>query len=111
VVKDAVGKIHRHGIIMTPKTLKALRESIAHWDRLAAGKERKGEKPNSQHCALCALFHSDGCDGCPVRKRTGVPYCIKTPFRNAFLTFNTVLFQSHALKELEFLKSLLPKRK
>jgi hypothetical protein len=110
------------------KTLKALLESIDHWDRLAAGKPNPREKVGWEDCALCALFLNppcptdvERCTGCPVRNRTGRKYCHGSPYdaaeqiaipdisnQGAPQILNTVEFIEAAKLELEFLRSLLP---
>lgn len=101
---------------MSPKTLKALKLSIAHWKRLATGTEKKGEMPHADDCALCKLFWTDnGCKDCPVAAKTGLNYCIGTPYlaaikawRARFRGIEGAIFLAAAQKELEFLESLLP---
>lgn len=61
---------------MNATTLKALRASIAHWKRMATGKQRKHEAPNGDNCSLCARFNNtwfSTCTGCPVANKTGRP--------------------------------------
>lgn len=41
---------------MTAIALKALKESIAHWRRLATGRRKGGEWPVESCCALCKQF-------------------------------------------------------
>jgi hypothetical protein len=96
-------------------TLAALKESIAHWKRLANGKRQKGEEILSSDCALCQTFVviSDSCYGCPVMALTGESSCRKTPWRGACETWedygpDSIEFQRAAFVQLEFLKSLLP---
>ena len=102
---------------MNRKTLTALKESIAHWERLATGKASSGEGVGVHHCALCQLFYYKGCSGCPVKKETGDPQCIGSPYMKAYhasytpagnQSYNNKKFKAAAAKELEFLKSLLP---
>lgn len=71
------------------------------------------------------LYKMDSCSGCPVRERTGRQYCMDTPFvdtekyLNKNYTYapsdtdiNAVYgsseFRELAMRELEFLRSLLP---
>lgn len=101
---------------MTNTALKALRESIAHWERLASGKLRKYENVGADHCALCLEFNDGNCGSCPVAQAIGRPQCRDTPFILAFLNraefgLDSKEFRAAARKELQFLKSLLPKKK
>ena len=125
---------------MKAKTLKVLKKSIKHWERLCRGEDLcfAGE-----YCALCASFQFDCFDTCikngeqcPVAKHVGVDDqsgCTYTPWMELFehihrKTDDTmppchadVLWceldpccptcKRLAEKELKFLKSLLPKRK
>ena len=98
------------------KTLSALNASIAKWRRWAAGKMRRAEFPGRDSCRLCHLFWYDRCRGCPVKAKTGRRYCYSTPSAKAFYAFDhhgrtSPEFKSAAAKEVEFLKSLLPKEK
>lgn len=103
---------------MTPTTLKALKLSIAHWDRLAKNKGKKGEAVGPEHCALCEMFliGPNYCKGCPVSEKTGRASCSEAPYPAA-----DALWKKYELKqkpdflavaklELAFLKSLLPKK-
>ncbi len=105
---------------MNAKTLKALKGSIEHWQRLVDFEKNPGEEPGSQQCDLCKLsvnksegFYVD-CNECVVKLRTGRPGCIGTPFNRAYSAFfkrheNPEEFRHAAKEEMEFLKSLLPK--
>lgn len=65
---------------MTP-----LEKSIAHWERMRDFTELSQfhtESIGQQFCALCAEFINVDCIGCPVSRRTGVPHCDKTPYRD-----------------------------
>lgn len=104
---------------MNPSTLKALEQSIEHWERLANGKFADNETPTADHCALCKLFfenreEEDRCKGCPVYNRTGFTSCFETPYGDAYNAFDdygldSESFKDAAHKELAFLKTLLPK--
>lgn len=105
---------------MKPSTLKDLKRSIAHWLRMATGKARIGERPDGLHCALCARFalpkNAFGCDGCPVKEKTGLSGCSGTPWQAAYdachaYGIDSVRFKRAAKKQLAFLRSLLPKKK
>ena len=99
---------------MNRRTLFALRGSIRKWQGIVAGTEvDKG----AANCPLCLLFNRQGgCGKCPVKEKTGRNWCDGTPFnewedenpgfdRRA----NTPQLKRIARKELNFLKSLLPK--
>ena len=109
---------------MNPKTLTALRGSIAKWQAIVNGTAFNGGPAN---CPLCQefLYTYDGnmtwrrtriteCIGCPVFERTGLQYCDNTPY-NDYEQGEDKGFDAERLKELaqaelDFLKSLLPKR-
>ena len=101
------------------KTRRALEASIAHWQRMATGKERTGEKPSGSQCGLCRLFlestHSTNeCEGCPVYERTERQFCKGTPYDDAHAEWSyagfTKRFRKLAREELRFLESLLPSK-
>lgn len=105
---------------MTPETLKALNESIEHWEIMAKGgiHNKEGHKPFDTYCSLCKLFNSkehnlkNYCNGCPVFERTGHKLCIGSPYRHASYAWEDKLdirFKELAKEEVEFLRSLLPK--
>ena len=101
---------------MPPPTLKALKQSIAHWKRLATGKRREGERTGVHDCALCVLFFRTDCAGCPVAQKVNRIGCSNTPYVNANdAYYDTGLdspeFKAAAKVELEFLQSLLPKQR
>jgi hypothetical protein len=103
---------------MNAPTLKALKESIAHWTRLANGTRKNTENLDAKCCALCRRFvlKNRDCGDCPVvRSQTGQSLCQGTPFYDAQGAmfdhgFDSPFFKAEAKKELAFLKSLLPKR-
>ena len=106
---------------MKPATLKALRASIAHWERFASGNSRPNESPGTLYCALCRRFNGKtketdlDCKGCPVYAKTGLTYCDATPYEQASEEWDengdSGDFRNMALLELKFLRSLLPRRK
>lgn len=97
---------------MKPETEKALRESIAHWERNVSGETNQLGR---EDCALCLRFGPDCVrfDGerCPVHIKTGLDGCQNTPYAGAHHHYE----YSHKVRrpfyqaELDFLKSLLPK--
>jgi len=106
---------------MKSEILQALKESIAHWERLASGKRLNKEEPNAKYCALCGLYnqpvmpHDERCEGCPVFEHTGEQFCDGTPYAGVErmmiaddFSLDSNQFKKAALKELNFLKSLLP---
>ena len=108
---------------MPPETLKALKESVAHWERLLACKtkqELEAEGYGAEHCALCEMFSENPqCNGCPVAESTGEDSCDGTPYYKADKELDRYLgywvvnprktFPRKQVKaELDFLKSLLP---
>lgn len=106
---------------MDAETLTALRESIAHWGRLASG-DFPGENIGASRCPLCIAFHqmrttrsgrAVRCTGCPVREFTGAECCGNTPYQDAEVAWDLFgsesdEFKAAARAELEFLRSLLP---
>jgi hypothetical protein len=101
---------------MTPETAAALEASIAHWEANAVAETPEKVKIGILSCALCRLFLDEGCIGCPVRAKTGVTRCNKTPYvaAHAALRCWTVWrgdktrddFHAAARAEVEFLKGL-----
>ena len=106
---------------MKATTLKALKQSIAHWKRLATGKCKPGETIGHKSCALCRMFCRKksgalACVGCPVFFRTGATLCRNTPYYSVCAELmlsgqQSEVFKEEARNELKFLQSLLPKRK
>jgi hypothetical protein len=106
---------------MDATTLKALRQSIAHWKRLATGKRKDDEGIYIEDCALCNKFFKNvdcasDCLGCPVRNETGFSHCTGTPWKRVreSLYRDGILsgkFRAEAREMLSFLQSLLPKNK
>jgi hypothetical protein len=103
--------------IMDFETLKALKESIKHWqENVKLAKE--GEKiirTGPGVCSLCIKFNISGsrCEGCPIRKKTKKLYCGGTPYyeviRHKFDSAEKQLLIKSCRKEVAFLRSLLPK--
>ena len=110
---------------MRKKTLEALKESIAHWRRMATGTEKTiNEVPDTDNCALCGLFYAKGCRSCPVVMESGTALCYNTPYGDAYDAFQSFAhatpkkmveaekaFRSASAKQLAFLESLLPPAK
>lgn len=109
---------------MEPKTLEALNASIAKWERNAVAETPEAALVLGDSCPLCHLFcpddrESDGCDGCPVKERSGYDQCSGTPWFAAYSAHRTWEqqgssgawrddFHAKARAEVAFLKSLLP---
>lgn len=117
--REALGEPAKMTGAMDPKTLRALKASIAHWEQNATAETFGEVRIGVSTCALCALFSRKRCAKCPVRLATGVIGCSRSPYDNASdarsewehdpgnPTFAEA-FRAAARKEVEFLKSLLP---
>ena len=104
--------------------LKALRESIAHWERNVAAEMPEDVSVSGEDCALCNAFvfanrgDSSDCEGCPVMEWMGQADCQGTPYyraREAFFAWRTNTtpatrdaWRVAAQEMLDFLKELLP---
>ena len=56
----------------------AIDASVKTWLDIATG---HGEDKGAENCPLCALFfYRDGCEECPVQKKTGKGRCRGTPY-------------------------------
>ena len=87
---------------MNATILKALKGSIKKWEGVVRGTVIDYGASN---CPLCKLFYfKKDCTGCPVRKKTGHEACRKSPFVNWRMRV------IGAQEELDFLKSLLPRK-
>jgi len=69
-----------------------------------------GADLGTRNCALCAVYYTEDCKGCPVKEHSGRPDCRDTPYsdwksQNCRYTYN-LLTKEIATRELEFLKSL-----
>ena len=106
---------------MNTRTLRALEDSIKHWeDNVLSAKASEYFRLGANVCPLCRLFNIDremACEGCPVKDQTGEAFCRETPYAavyNARSRFYPGSKPNQDLidaceKELDFLKSLLPK--
>jgi hypothetical protein len=101
---------------MDQKTLTALKGSIAKWQAIVDG---TGVDHGSSNCPLCQLFRysndynaGGNCEGCPVAEEVEDTCCDSTPYQE-YATADDFddkeAMATAAKKELEFLKSLLPK--
>jgi len=93
----------------------ALEKSIEKWTEIADTGNVIG-RLGPFNCALCRLYLLNGsCNGCPVKKRTGQPFCEGSPYKwfddksEVELSDHRALeeVKEHARMELEFLKSLV----
>lgn len=110
---------------MNAETLEALRKSIAKWEGIVAG--TTGDE-GTENCALCERFYYQSCIGCPVWEFTTYGQCRNTPYDDwcelgpdhvqckkisGRIALASFVKSEHSIaiakKELEFLKSLLPK--
>lgn len=104
---------------MSPKTLKALKASIKHWEENVAAETPQGAGVRGDKCALCQKFASNYCSGCPVFKKTLKRGCDGTPYfraYDAYYAWKKAQDDDHkaewckaAQAEVVFLKSLLPR--
>ncbi len=102
---------------MTKETEQALRESVAHWERMRDGTTIGFESPHGTYCALCRYFFKDykggPCAQCPVKLKTLETHCENTPWKTANEAWimngpHSQAFKDAADKMIDFLKSLLP---
>jgi len=83
------------------KTNKQLRRlCVNHWKRMLklsvedirAGKERPGTKT----CAFCERYFWElNCEGCPVKKHTGLEGCDGTPYDQAARIYLSIEYLEH----------------
>ena len=96
-----------------PETLEALCASIEHWhenwEHVSNGDAWQADIYDHA-CALCGLFYSLNCVGCPVRDETGMAFCGGTPWQEVELEHETSNSPSPKPyeREYQFLVSLLP---
>lgn len=101
---------------MDARTLKALKASIAKWEKNAVAEKPRQYLTGWADCPLCKLFYFSDCRGCPVMNATGEEACEGTPYRRAVRSLerwedgDTGPKPAHsaASAEVDFLKSLLP---
>lgn len=96
---------------MNKQTKAALRESIAHWERMRKNWKDGEDVPSVKHCHLCGLFRNrePTCSGCPVKRKTGKTGCADTPYfdaADAWYYGEKARFKHHAQAMIDFLKSL-----
>lgn len=104
---------------MDAETLTALKQSIEKWERNAVAETPDGFTTGPETCALCGLFWRRGCNGCPVRAKTGYSSCLASPYVAAAGakinwrhepsdTVRRDAAHTAARAEVAFLRSLLP---
>jgi hypothetical protein len=109
---------------VTPEARTALRESIAHWERMRDDPDC-GEEPYDRDCALCAIYYDveydeQKCMGCPVFESSGSRHCIASPYERASREWRRwrtaqpgekraakTAWRKAAQAEIDFLRSLL----
>ena len=98
--------------MMDAHTLKALKASIAKWERNALVEDTEDAMMGVKSCPLCVLFHHNECHGCPVFAADNRHFrCGFTPYddaEEAFAYERLAEFHAAARAEVVFLKSLLP---
>jgi hypothetical protein len=96
--------------------LNAIMGSIEKWHNIIT---RTGKDHGTHNCPLCDMFYYYECYGCPVWRVSGRSNCSNTPYTNwrTYLIHEGQMFPHYvideqskqlAIKELEFLESLLP---
>lgn len=110
---------------MNHTTYHALQASIAKWEANVSAATPQDVTLGSNNCPLCVLFIGNDCTGCPANI-TDEGYCHGTPYGDVVdarfyweqaikhLAFNHQAFREQdyrdtAKRELNFLRSLLPK--
>lgn len=87
--------------------------AVEKWQRIVDG---TGENFGIANCALCHIYAINKCRGCPVYEATREPYCAFTPYDDYSLEQcedfpDPQKLKEHAIRELEFLKSLRKKER
>jgi len=109
-----------HGVVLVagdfPKTKKAaLKESIRKWEFIVDYHKKNPHRgqpldARDSSCALCKLFAEDHtCRGCPVANAAMNYSCRGTPWVNYQWADTPTKCLNAAIRELNFLKSLLAK--
>lgn len=109
---------------MTPEIVEAseaLEASIAHWQRNLAAEKPSDVRLGVRNCALCDVFYSNLCKGCPVAAKTGQVWCSGSPYEGASGAHDLwedadpdteddakLAWRAAAQAELDFLISLRP---
>lgn len=100
---------------MKPEVRAALEKSIEKWKENAKVERIGDARIFVSSCPLCRMFYIPNrrCDGCPVNSATGLSDCSGSPWEAAramLYSGDLGAFREAALQEVEFLKSLLPKK-
>lgn len=93
---------------MSKRMLKALRGSIAKWEKIVAG---TGSDMGADNCPLCKTYAPPPqihCGACPVAAKTGRGECRGTPYSQFRRASSESERHEAAKAELAFLQSLLP---
>ena len=99
------------GLAMDKRTKKALRDSIAHWEKVVA--DPIYTRIGRLKCALCIEFRDNepSCNGCPIAEDSG-PYCSSNYYYLeaviARSSSRIMDLQKAARGEVRYLESLLP---
>lgn len=113
---------------MDADTLRALEESITHWEKNVVASSPYEVTLGGASCALCHKFVYNvtesipACSGCPVYEHTGFSSCRNSPYLDVFRAYQNWLYseteeehnilrteyQAAAQAELDFLRSLRP---
>ena len=106
----------------TEPQIKALKESIKHWEVLSVSDYP--DFPNADGCACCLLtreneYREHCCSNCPIYElNNDYEHCEGTPFYGAAGSWESpitgskvqlFLFRKYAKKEITFLKEVLKK--
>lgn len=99
---------------MTKLNERLILKSIKHWEEMRD--DPTSSAPTSLECPLCMAYIKDDCKGCPVAKKTGIPCCWDTPYDEAYQAWEAhaeypLVWHKAATAEIQFLRSLLPKKK
>ena len=127
-------EISKREEIMDEKTVLALKDSIAHWERMITWASKRvtylsktfrskipdkrfmqdaiGETWSGNDCALCTLFFNDDCRECPLAKKYGnCGYDRENCYRDVADSTTWEKWWENAQIFLSQLKSLLPEEK
>lgn len=85
--------------------LVALKDSIGNWEKRARGKVVRDACPLCNACSECFFDATKNKIRCPVYEATGKRNCERTPYWD----WVSNMTPENAQKEVDFLKSLLPK--
>lgn len=103
---------------MNAKALNGLKGSIKKWKAIV---NKTGVDKGASNCPLCQLYAAYECEGCPIFEKTDMLGCDATPYdewrgytdsyaKRGYIKVIDDVSLKLAQVELEFLKSLLPKK-